>query len=194
MVVPDALTFDARGNLYVTDAVDGTIWRFRRSGAGALWLRHNLLAASPALGANGIAFVPPRTLFVANTDQGLIARVPIETDGSPGEPSIAAQGFELLVIDGIAADVRGNLYGVMPLANVFGISPLSAVNPKTGSIISSTDQADQFDFPTSLAFGRGPLDHKSVYVVNSGIFPEDRPEAAPGISRVGLDVAGAPLR
>jgi len=51
------------------------------------------------------------------------------------------------VIDGIAADVHGNLYGIMPLANVPGISPLSAVNPKTGSIISSTDQADQFDFP-----------------------------------------------
>ena len=51
------------------------------------------------------------------------------------------------MIDGIAADVHGNLYGIMPLANVPGISPLSAVNPKTGSIISSTDQADQFDFP-----------------------------------------------
>ena len=98
------------------------------------------------------------------------------------------------MIDSIAVDVHGNLYGIMPLANVPGISPLSAVNPKTGSIISSTDQADQFDFPTSLAFGRGPLDHKSVYVVNSGIFPEDRPEAAPGISRVGLGVPGAPLR
>ncbi len=194
MVLPDGLTFDARGHLYVTDAVDGTIWRFPRSGLGALWLRHDLLAASPALGANGIAFVPPRPLFVANTDQALIARVPIETDGAPGEPNIAAQGFELLVIDGLAADVRGNLHAVMPLANVLGISPLPAVNSKTGNIVSSTDQADRFDFPTSLAFGRGPLDHKSVYVVNSGIFPEDRPEAAPGVIRVGLGVPGAPAR
>ena len=136
----------------------------------------------------------PGPLFVANTDQALIARVPIETDGAPGEPSVAAQGFELLVIDGLAADVRGNLHAAMPLATVLGISPLPAVNSKTGSVVSSTDQADRFDFPTSLAFGRGPLDHKSVYVVNSGIFPEDRPEAAPGVIRVGLGVPGAPAR
>ena len=84
------------------------------------------------------------------------------------------------MIDGIAADVHGNLYGIMPLANVLGLSPLSAVNPKTGSIISSTDQADQFDFPTSLAFGRGPLDHKSVYVVNSGIFSRGPPGSSTG--------------
>jgi hypothetical protein len=29
------------------------------------------------------------------------------------------------VIDSIAVDVHGNLYGIMPLANVLGLSPLS---------------------------------------------------------------------
>ena len=51
----------------------------------------------------------------------------------------------------------------------------------------------RFDFPTSLAFGTGRRDRKSVYVVNGGLFPEDRPEAAPGIVRVGVGVPGAPI-
>jgi sugar lactone lactonase YvrE len=194
MIVPDGLTFDARGNLYATDVIDGTIWRFPRTGAGALWLRDDLLAPAPNLGANGIAFVPPSTLFVANTDQAAVVRVPIKPDGTPGVPSVAAQAFELLVIDGIAADVHGGIHALMPLGNTLGFSPLAAVDPNTGSIVSSSDQAARFDFPTSLAFGTGPLDHKSVYVVNSGIFPEDRLDAAPGVIRVGLGVPGAPGR
>jgi hypothetical protein len=66
------------------------------------------------------------------------------------------------------------------------------VDPRTGAITPSTDEWGQFDFPTSLAFGAGPRDHKSVYVVNSGLFPEDRPGAAPGIVRLGVGVPGSP--
>ena len=194
MVNPNALAFDPRGNLYVTDSRDGTIWRFPPAGPGALWLRDSLIAPGPfGIGANGIVFVPPATLFVASTDQGLIARVPIRTDGSPGEPDVAAAGFELLVVDGLAADVHGDLYAAIAGATILGTAPVVKVDPRTGTITPCTDELARFDFPTSLAFGRGPRDHKSLYVVNAGLFPEDRPEAAPSVVRVGVGAPGAPI-
>ena len=196
MVTPNALTFDAQGNLYATDSTEGTVWRFPRSGRrGSLWIRDDLLNGEDefgAIGANGIAFVPPSSLFVANTNFGWIARIPIEADGTAGQSEVVAIGFELLLIDGLVADVHGGLHAVIAGASIFGTAPLVHVDPRTGVITSSTTTWDKFDFPTSLAFGTGPRDRKSVYVVNAGLFPEDRPEAAPGIVRVNVGVPGFP--
>jgi sugar lactone lactonase YvrE len=192
IVFPDGLTFDARGNLYVTDVRDGAIWRFPPAGQGSLWLKHDLLAPITGFGANGIVFVPPSTLYVANTDQGLIARVPIRPNGNPGLPTVAAQAFELLTIDGLTTDAHGDLYGAIILHSVLGTAPLERVDPRTGTITPVTDQADMFDLPTSPTFGAGPLDHKSLFVVNSGFFPEDRPEASPGVVRVRVGAPGVP--
>jgi sugar lactone lactonase YvrE len=194
MTAPNALTFDSQGNLYATDSITGSVWRFPRGGRGALWLRDELLAGFPEgpIGANGIAFVPPACLYVANTNFGWIVRIPIEPDGRAGRARVIAMGFELLIVDGLAADAHGGLHAAIVGASITGSAPLVDVDPRTGAITPSTDNRSQFDFPTSLAFGAGPLDHKSVYVVNSGFFPEDRPEAAPGIVRVGIGVPGLP--
>jgi hypothetical protein len=88
-------------------------------------------------------------------------------------------------VDGLAADVHGDLYAAIAGATIFGTAPVVKVDPRTGTITPCTDELARFDFPTSLAFGQGPRDHKSVYVVNGGLFPEDRPEAAPSVVRVG---------
>jgi len=193
MIQPNAITFDNRGNTYVTDSADGTIWRFPAKGPAKLWIRHALLAPDPnfGIGANGIAYIPPRDLFVANTDLGLIARVRIKRDGSPAKPVAVATGLELLTIDGLAADERGHLHAVIAAAPAFGTASLVDVNPVTGNIKSSRVRENVFDFPTSLAFGRGPRDHDSVYVVNSGLYPEGRTDAAPGIIRVTVGAPGA---
>jgi sugar lactone lactonase YvrE len=190
MLLPNALEFDPRGNLYVTDSADGAIWRFPRGGRGRLWIRHPLLAPDPLIGANGIAFVAPNNLYVANLDRALIGRIRIRPDGTPAEPEIDAAGFELLGIDGLAADARGMLYACIIVSAALGTAPVVQVDPATGKIAPATINVSAFDLPTSLAFGRGPLDHKSVYVVNSGLFPEGRPEAAPGVVRVGLRANG----
>lgn len=194
MIQPNSITFDPRGNIYVTDSADGAIWRFPGGGRGKLWIRHALLAPDPefGIGANGITFVPPRDLYVSNTDLALIARVRIRKDGKPARPEVVAAGDELLTIDGLVADARGNLHAVIAGASIFGTSPLVQVDPATGEISPSLARASVFDFPTNLAFGRRPRDAMSVYVVNSGVFPEERPEAAPGVIRVAVGVPGAP--
>jgi sugar lactone lactonase YvrE len=191
MLFPNALAFDSHDNLYVTDSFGGAVWRFPHEGRGRLWVRDPLLAPDPFIGANGIAFVPPNNLYVANLDRALIARIRIRPDGTPAEPELVATGFELLGIDGLAADARGMLHAVIVVFAGLGTSPLVQVNPETGKITTSTADASAFDIPTSLAFGRGPLDHKSVFVVNSGLFPEGRPETAPGVIQVGVRSNGA---
>jgi sugar lactone lactonase YvrE len=193
MPFPDALAFDARGNLYVSDAGEGSLWRFPPSGRGARWLRHPLLAPREiGIGANGVAFVPPATLYVAVTEQNQIVRIRIRPDGRPGATSVAAGGDPLQIVDGIAADVHGDLYAAIVGRTIVGTNPIVRVDPRTGAMTPLARDPDGFDWPTSLAFGRGPLDHKSLYVVSSGLFPEGRSDAAPGVVRLGVGVPGAP--
>ena len=192
MLLPNALAFDSRGNLYVTDSAGGAVWRFPPDAAGRLWIRHDFLSPIGLGGANGITFVPPNHLYVANTDLGLIAHIPIEPNGEPGAPHIVASAFELLSIDGLTADVHGTLHALIVAASGFGTDPLVKVDPTTGAITPETNAKQKFDFPTSLAFGTGPRGRKNLYVVNAGLFPEGRPDAAPGVVRVELDVPGFP--
>jgi DNA-binding beta-propeller fold protein YncE len=202
MDFPNALTFDPRGNLYVTDSFEGAIWRFPGSESGSLWTEHELLepfpfdpAGIPLPGANGIAFSPPNHLYVANTEKGLIAQVPINLqDGSAGEPTLVAQAFELLTVDGLAVDVTGQIHGVIPAFAVLGISPLVRVDPATGDTVATVDSSafGEFDFPLSLAFGRGARDHQSVYVAN-GDLPFLPGGPGPGITQANVGVSGFPV-
>jgi hypothetical protein len=199
MIFPNALAFDARERLYVTDSLGGTVWRFPRSGSGgAPWARHDLLAPAaddpyggPLPGANGIAFLRDR-LYVANTEKGLIARVPIARDGSAGVPSLVAAGPGLATADGLAADARGGLHAVIPGHAALGISPLVQVDPASGSVAPGLDPGEwaEFDVPLSLMFGAG-RNRTHIFATN-GDLPGIPPEARlPGVVEVNAGVPGA---
>ena len=142
MLLPDALAFDARGDLYVSDAEEGSLWRFPPLGRGARWLRHPLLAPGAlGIGANGVAFVPPATLYVAVTEQNHIVRIPIRTGGRPGTASVAAAGDPLQIIDGLAADVHGDLYAAIVGFTIVGTSPVVRVDLRTGALTPVTARA-----------------------------------------------------
>ena len=182
---PNALTFDPRGNLYVSDSA-GAIWRFPRDGDGSIWIRDALLAPAdpqdsrlPPVGANGIAFAPPNLVYVANTQRGLIAQIPVGPDGRPGPLQVIAQSFALLTIDGITVDQRGRIYGVVPGATVLGTNPLVTVDGVTGAVHAIEVNPSLFDTPLSVVLGVGRA-HQTLFITN-GDLPIAPGGAGPGI-------------
>ena len=114
---PNGLAFDRQGDLFVTDSSLGTIWRIPRfGGAATAWLSSPLLAGDPSLsgiGANGIAFWHG-DVYVANSDQMSIVRVPVNRNGSAGTPRVYVADPSIGFADGIAFDARGGLTSRVP--------------------------------------------------------------------------------
>jgi sugar lactone lactonase YvrE len=150
---PNGLAFDNQGDLFVTDSSLGTIWPIdRRGGAATAWLKSPLLAGDPVngvgTGANGIAY-RHGSLYISNTDAMSIVRVPISIDGSAGVPAVYVAGPAIGFADGIAFDVRGNLY----VASSFSSNTLVRISPDL-RIESLATAADGLDYTASLAFGQ----------------------------------------
>jgi sugar lactone lactonase YvrE len=190
--LPNALAFDKRGNLYVTDSSLGAIWRIRRRGSVELWLQHVLLEGLgeipdyPPIGANGIAY-RHRNLYVANTEKGLMVRIPILKSGAAGDPEIIAEGPHLYGLDGIALDVHGTIYAALVLQ-----SKLVRINAVNGDVVELATADDGIDEPASLAFGTGRGDRQSLFVTNYAVMP---PEAGfgPAVLKMDVGVPGLPL-
>ena len=210
MLGPNALTFDAKGNLYCTDSDGGSVWKYGKDRTFSKWFEDALLAPGPhpagfmLPGANGIVFYPPNKLYVANTFQNSISRITIGHNGvATGIQQIAQHWRQLMNIDGIAVDVHENVYGVM-VASTLGalgpppLAPLVMVNPNSGEIteIVIADDAANFNTPTSLTFAtrRGPWDRKSVFVANAALQygQQMEPWAAPGVVEVYVGKPGMP--
>jgi len=187
---PNALAFDKRGNLYVTDSEGGAIWRIPRGGSAELWLQHEYLEGLgeipgfPPVGANGIAYWHG-SLYVANTEKGLIVQIPILKSGEPGEPLIIAEEG-LYGLDGIALDVHGNIYAVLVLQN-----KLVKVDPSSGDFTVILTADDGLNMPASLAFGTGKGNRQSVYIINFSLMgPGGLGQA---VLKVNVDVPGQPI-
>ncbi len=216
----DALAFDQQGTLYITEVVSfdfatgeygqGGIWRVPKNGTAELWLRHELLSGTfnilfnfPA-GANGIGFYLGN-LYVANTDKGTVVRVPVNPDGSPGEPEVWAQvqelpeyfpiyGFLPLMLDGLTLDVHGNVYVAVPTRSA--IVRINAAD-RSQETIAVYPQVP-LDAPLSLAFGTGNGERQTLFISTaglSGVVFEDAGLTWPGAALVKTDAAipGLPL-
>jgi len=132
----DGLTFDKAGNVYVTDAHEGIIWRVGKDGGeGAAWVKSPLLKPTrppPGIGANGLAFNNKQTtLFVANTANDTIVKIPVS--GSPPEPGTP----EVFVNragggpDGLIVDEHDNLWVACNQSN-----EIMVLEPKQGRVIA----------------------------------------------------------
>lgn len=93
MLLPGDIALDESGHLYATDSANGVIWRIPTDGSAQpeLWLSHPSIADCPGypLGATGITFWQ-EDLIVINKVRGLLARIPITNDGTPGTPEVVA--------------------------------------------------------------------------------------------------------
>lgn len=86
------LVFDAKHDLYMTDAFAGSIFKLPKGGdAIAKWTSDPLLVASapdphvPGFGAHGITPDGSGNLYVSNFHDSTLIRVPIQADGSAGK-------------------------------------------------------------------------------------------------------------
>ena len=105
----DGMTFDSAGNVYVTDAHQGIIWKVGPGGGEAsAWISSPLLKPTripPTIGANGLAFNNKKTaLFVANTSNDTIVKIPVTGSTlEPGTPEVFVNrvggGPDGLIID-----------------------------------------------------------------------------------------------
>jgi len=108
---PNALAFDAAGNVYISDSFQGTIWRTGAAGGPPVaWVTHPLLATTgvPPFGANGMDFNRTETsLFVANTGDDRIIRIPV-VSGAAGTPVVFTNSVN--GADGLFLDEHDNLW------------------------------------------------------------------------------------
>lgn len=162
---PNALAFDAAGNVYISDSFQGVIWKTGASGgAVSPWVTDPLLTTSgvPPFGANGIAFNKGGTaMFVANTGNDTIVRIPV-TAGTPGAPAVFVNSIN--GADGVLVDDNDNIWVAANQAD-----EIVVLNP-SGKVIAKLGDFDGLDpqsapvgllFPASLVFSNG-----FVYVTN----------------------------
>ena len=198
MLVPNGLAFNKQGDLYASDSIGGAIWRIPLGGSAdaEIWSQHELLAGcgdSP-MGANGVAYWKGN-FYVANTTKGLLVRIPILTDGSAGEPVIAAgvddcNPDELFGMDGIALDENGNVYALLVLQN-----KMVQIDPTDGSYtVLLNGEEDGLFNPASIAFGTEKGDQKSVFITNYAVI-EPGPEGnhGPAVLKFDVGTQGLPV-
>ncbi len=149
---PNGMTFDKKGNIYLTDSFQGTVWKTGPTGgAPAPWVKTDLLVShgvGTPLGANGLAFDHTETaLFVGNTGDNTIIRVPM-VNGEAGQPEVWVTS-SIVGPDGMFCDEEDRLWVVANRADEL------VVLDKTGKMVaklSDFDGLDEQGAPRGLLF------------------------------------------
>ena len=195
--LPNGITADLDGNLYVADSLGGRVFR-RQPGASTaeVWAAGGLLAADPTIpgfpGPNGLQVFGGQ-LYVSNPSQLALMRIPIAEDGSAGAIKPVASGVG---IDGFAIDVEGRIWGTThPFNGIVLVRP-------DGTTRLMRDVDDGLWGPTDAVFGASSSDGGSLFVVTDGnIFGSLLPPPLSPASqlvpaqllRIDTDSFGAPL-
>ncbi|MEU1720550.1 hypothetical protein [Nonomuraea sp. NPDC005692] len=167
----NGLAFGPDHALYVTDTTNSVVYRVA-DGKAAVWAKSSLLVGSDGTGANGIAW-RSGAFYVAVSDEGQIVRIPYGKGGKAGVPTVYVKDAKLAGADGVAFDVRGQLYVPSYTGNTLSIV-------RTGGGVEVL--TDKLDSPASLAF-----DGKALYFVNIG------GNGAPSLMKTKVKLPGQPL-
>jgi sugar lactone lactonase YvrE len=177
MFNPNWPLFDAAGNLYVSDSGhwkkdDGCIYRIRPGGAAEVW------TTAPTRFPNGMALAPDaKSLYVVLSLLPGVVQVPINSDGSAGEPRPVVT-LPNTVPDGLAFDSAGNLYISCYTPDViYQRSPGGEL-----AVLAEDPQHVTLSSPTNIAFCG--VDRKSLVAASLGRWH---------LARARMPVAGLPL-
>jgi hypothetical protein len=222
IVFANAIAFDDRGTMYITESYSGTspaygqggIWRIPRGGQAELWLRDGLLTGIPVvgypIGANGITFYHGH-LYVTNCAPGLVLRIPVWPDGSAGELEVWATLQEVpesplawspmpLMADDIRLDVHGNVYvAVVSRSAVVRINAQDKSQETIAAFLlppSGSHLYASLDFSASLAFGTGKGERTNLFVTNLGLGALTVPQLpwpGPGLVKIETGEPGQPF-
>lgn len=175
-------------SLLVTDTINGAILRVTE-GSVKEWVADTLLEGTGAigfgipLGANGIPADRKGNVYVANTEQGHIVRIPVDPDGSAGTPEVFVSDPRLFAVDGLAMDVRDNLY-----AAIIGQDTVLRVS-NTGSIETLATGSDELDGPSDVTFGTSRGNQTFVFITNFALLTQDDPS----LMKLDVGVPGRPI-
>lgn len=180
--LPNELTFDDDGNLYVTDSLQATVFRVAPGGgAPAVWFQSPVLAgnlgAPLPFGANGVKVSPDRDyLYVVETfdptdaSKGEVYRIPLVDAPSAGSLQLVHTFEGGVVPDSLVFGRSGQIY--VSLAGANQIAVLDNNGQETSRLSGPTGSAIPFDGPATMAFDN---ERKSLLVANHAIFgdPDD---------------------
>jgi sugar lactone lactonase YvrE len=119
-----------------------------------------------------------------------VVQVPIQPDSSAGEPQVLSSDPALAGDDGVVLDAHGDLY-----VAVNGQSTIVRVSSDGTTVTTLATSSDSVDFPSSLVFGTGHGDRKTLFFVNFAIGPLFfglPPAPGPGIRALDVGIPGQP--
>jgi len=142
---------------------------------------------------------------VTNTEKGTVLRMPVWPDGSVGEleewttlkevkesPLAESELFPVVMGDGIAFDVHGNLYVAVLTRSAIvriNISDMSQETVAAFRVPISLPLYARLDFPASVFFGTGKGERTNLFVTNLGMGTW----AGPSLVKIDVGVPGRPL-
>ncbi len=160
----NALTFDAKGNVYISDSFRGIVWRTKPAGGDAVaWAKDDLLLTTgfPPFGANGLDFNHDESsLFVANTGNDSIVRIPVVKDVA--QKAVVFTN-SINGADGLFVDQHDNVW---VCANQ---SDEIVMTDKTGKVIAKLGDFDgvRNGSPVGLLFPASLVRHGDwIYITN----------------------------
>lgn len=147
---PNDILFDSdRDRLLVTESQNGVVYAVTPRGERTTWLDDDRLDTE-SFGANGLTRDADGTVYVAVTragnETGRLVRVPVESDGTAGEPSTFLEGGSIFGADGITAR-DGDIYVAANSQN----RVVRVTQDGTTSTMANAD--DGLVFPSDVLFG-----------------------------------------
>lgn len=153
------------------DIRTGKVWRINTTtGAHEVIIDNNLTAVAPdpvfgESGVNGIHVIN-ESLYFVNTGQRILARMPIEPDGTPiRPPEIIARFNAPLELDDFA--IQDDV-GYFVTGSGNSIASIRLDGHSKAKIIAGQLNSTEIAEPTSAAFGRTRHDKHVLYVVTAG--------------------------